>query len=797
MHVQNKIKPGVHKPVLPAAHLSWNGNERNRRLLLLVGAAILLVLVLIADGESLSWSSIADSERLSLTVWYTVSILIALLFFGVGAIVWLYGRQRRVAVLLFGFCYMMTLVFGTLIGVNSGDKLLNAVTNSCCALAVPFLTTLLLSFPNDIFARSAAHGKLYRFLQCYLILNVLLSLFSVICSVDTYALRHVQPAWTTLLAVVYYGVSIVGIVLIVFYSSRRITSIRTQQQFRLLLNGILLSLAPIFVLTLLPMLLHLPFVVNGEQSMLFLICFPLTFGYAILRYQILILDTYIRRYIDWMTTTILLSIVIYIVITSCDFIFGSSSALFIIAVTLFLPLPALWVVSQSRKWTERFFFSEMVHYRRVVEALPLKENDFHLVQVTQALSAAACNTFAAPAACVFVLDKAQQRYSLFPPLSEQEIREQEHNLLCALASTLPVMRSSTTFAIDAQLPMLAALQTSSRPLSLQELLSSDGQEASGIARYIVIDEAPSKGRNLLFVPLRVRETMVAMLLLDERGNHEPYAGPDFEGISLLLTRFLPLFETAWLIQELQMTNEQFQSANERLSELDMLKNQFITSTSHELRTPLTAVAGYIDLLLEHADSLPHAQCNEFLRKAAVACEELVQQVKVISDAGRLQFELRRVTPSPCSLNEILAQAIEIMGVEALHQQRSILLDLSAPITVFASAHHVREVLLNLLSNAFKYSPPGTPVLIRVMPRKGDVVISVHDGGLGVPPEAQGNLFEQFVRLERDMNSPVRGAGLGLAICKQLVEAMGGRIWVSSSGIAGEGSTFSFTLLYPP
>lgn len=120
-----------------------------------------------------------------------------------------------------------------------------------------------------------------------------------------------------------------------------------------------------------------------------------------------------------------------------------------------------------------------------------------------------------------------------------------------------------------------------------------------------------------------------------------------------------------------MTNEQLQSANERLSELDLLKNQFIMSTSHELRTPLTAVAGYIDLLLEHADSLSPAQHSEFLRKAGVACEELVQQVKVISDAGRLQFEIKRVTLGPCSLNEILEQAIEIMGVEALHQQRSI------------------------------------------------------------------------------------------------------------------------------
>ncbi len=433
MHIQNKIKPGVH-----TIHFSWTGFERNRRLLLLVCAAILLVLVLIADSQNFSWSSIALSSRLSLTIWYALSVLIALLFFCIGAIVWLYGRQRRVAALLFGFCYMMTLMFSTLIGVNSGDNFLNAVGSSCSALAVPFLTALLLSFPNDTLAHSTSQRTLHRFLQCYLTLNVLLSLFAVICSVDKYALRHALPVWSTLLGIVYYGVSIIGIILIVFFSSRHITTIRTQQQFRLLLNGILLSLAPIFVLTLLPLLLHLPFVVSGEQSMLFLICFPLTFGYAILRYQILVLDTYIRRYIDWMTTAILLSIVIYIVITTCSFIFGSSSALFIIAVTLFLPLPALWIVSRGRKWTERFFFSEMVYYRHLVESLPLQVQNLHLSQVAQALTAASCDTFAAPAACIFVLDKTQQRYTLFPPLSEQEIREQDRNLLLRSLQLFPL-----------------------------------------------------------------------------------------------------------------------------------------------------------------------------------------------------------------------------------------------------------------------------------------------------------------------------------------------------------------------
>jgi len=106
---------------------------------------------------------------------------------------------------------------------------------------------------------------------------------------------------------------------------------------------------------------------------------------------------------------------------------------------------------------------------------------------------------------------------------------------------------------------------------------------------------------------------------------------------------------------------------------------------------------------------------------------------------------------------------------------------------------LRQVLLNLVSNALKYSSVGSPIAITADIQNEDVMLHVRDFGLGVPTEVQQHLFERFMRLARDMNSPTRGAGLGLYISKQLIEAMGGRIWVESTGIPGEGSTFSFTL----
>jgi signal transduction histidine kinase len=124
----------------------------------------------------------------------------------------------------------------------------------------------------------------------------------------------------------------------------------------------------------------------------------------------------------------------------------------------------------------------------------------------------------------------------------------------------------------------------------------------------------------------------------------------------------------------------------------------------------------------------------------------------------------------------------------------------AELSLWADAQYTRQVLRNLLSNAFKYSPTHTTVVLSVSLCEGEDAgssrmtrLCVKDEGTGIPPDEAPLLFEHFVRLPRDLAGPVQGTGLGLSISKQLVEAMGGRIWIESAGVAGQGSRFCFTL----
>ncbi|HEV7236383.1 MAG TPA: HAMP domain-containing sensor histidine kinase, partial [Ktedonobacteraceae bacterium] len=270
-------------------------------------------------------------------------------------------------------------------------------------------------------------------------------------------------------------------------------------------------------------------------------------------------------------------------------------------------------------------------------------------------------------------------------------------------------------------------------------------------------------------------------------------GPDFEVISLILERFAPLLETARLYQQAHRHALVLRDAYERLKELDMLKDQFIMTASHELRTPLTAVQGYIELLSNYNERLNVTERANFIAKAQRGCDELALMVSNIMDSSRVEVDIQEVNLTAVPLAASVAHVLEIMEGLTRRENRCITLDVSEDIVVVADELRLRQIILNLVGNALKYSAAGSPLEISADSVDEMTTLRIRDYGRGVPPADQNRLFERFVRLERDMNSPVRGAGLGLAISKQLVEAMGGRIWVESSGEEGKGSVFAFSL----
>ena len=252
------------------------------------------------------------------------------------------------------------------------------------------------------------------------------------------------------------------------------------------------------------------------------------------------------------------------------------------------------------------------------------------------------------------------------------------------------------------------------------------------------------------------------------------------------------FINAQLYQDLQ-------TAHQRLQELDQMKDQFMVTASHELRTPLTAVQGYIELLAQFDDQLPWEQRRDFLQKARRGCEELAVMLGNVMDASRLEVEagIRPAFLKRISVQDTIESALVLIEPQITQEQREVYLHMQPHLSVLADPARLRQVIMNISVNALKYSLPQTPIAFRVQAMKDEkercVVISISDKGKGIAPQNQAQLFQRFVRLESDINSPVRGSGLGLYISRRLIEAMGGKIWIESKGIPGEGSTFHIQL----
>src|SRR5438270_8363873 len=237
-------------------------------------------------------------------------------------------------------------------------------------------------------------------------------------------------------------------------------------------------------------------------------------------------------------------------------------------------------------------------------------------------------------------------------------------------------------------------------------------------------------------------------------------------------------------------------ASERQRQANELQEQFLLHVSHELRTPLMALGSFFELLKRYFDKLNPVERTQLLTRALANYEELVSPVNGVLDAIRVTgaSPLARCEGVPVRrvVQEVLAH-LDPRDVQAY----TIRLQVGEQVLVWADPQSLYHVLQNLLSNVFKYVPTQTIINIEAAQPApfSPVCLSVQDAGPGIPPEELPLLFEKFVRLKRDLGGPTRGTGLGLYICKRLVEAMGGRIWVESSGRIGEGSRFCMTL--PP
>jgi signal transduction histidine kinase len=254
----------------------------------------------------------------------------------------------------------------------------------------------------------------------------------------------------------------------------------------------------------------------------------------------------------------------------------------------------------------------------------------------------------------------------------------------------------------------------------------------------------------------------------------------------------------------QAAEQQLERAFQQQQELLQQKNSFLKHIHHELRSPLTVIYGSLQVLTNNQDS-EQKDFSPFqkmcLQQAMEGCEDLMHLVHQVLEAITTSHPLPVPVSQAMSLVQIAKDLFE-HGDPRIAYQCQLDLDSSAQVMVWVDQLFLKQILWNIFLNICIYCAPQTIIHLSVIPVEGQSVVAedvlwwcvrVRDCGPGIPPEEIKNLFSPFVRLQRDVAMSTPGSGLGLYISKQLVEAMGGRIWIESSGRQGEGSCFCFTL----
>ncbi len=285
-------------------------------------------------------------------------------------------------------------------------------------------------------------------------------------------------------------------------------------------------------------------------------------------------------------------------------------------------------------------------------------------------------------------------------------------------------------------------------------------------------------RDYLGLPLLVGGRTVGSLVFGRFG------GPSYPPEHIRLAEFV-----AWHVGQL-LENRRLSrrvASLEAQRELARMQDEFISTISHELRTPLGFIKGYVTTLMRDDAEWDQEKRAEFLQIIDDEADRLTELIDNLLDSSRLETGILSMTIEPTKIAPVVRDSIN--RIQGVHKEMKITSELNPDLPIVAiDSTRIAQVLYNMLSNANKYAP-SSDVVIRCQPQEDMILVEVKDHGPGIPPEHLAHLFERFYRVPS--NSSARGTGLGLYICRKIIEAHGGEIGVMSE--LGEGTRFHFTI----
>jgi signal transduction histidine kinase len=228
----------------------------------------------------------------------------------------------------------------------------------------------------------------------------------------------------------------------------------------------------------------------------------------------------------------------------------------------------------------------------------------------------------------------------------------------------------------------------------------------------------------------------------------------------------------------------------QLRELDRLKSSFLANMSHELRTPLNSILGFADVMIEELDGPLTENMTNDLGLIQKNGQHLLHLINDVLDMAKIEAGRMNLTPERFHVHDLFEEVTSITSTLASEKNLALFIDedSDSAVELFADRTRLRQVLINLVNNAIKFTEKGK-ISLRTSQQEKLISICVKDTGVGIPPDKLEDIFQEFTQVDNSTTRKAGGTGLGLPISRKLVEMHGGRLWAESTGIPGEGSSF--------
>ena len=628
-------------------------------------------------------------------------------------------------------------------------------------LSYIFGTVFFLMFMNNFPYASVKKMNLLK----YLLYAFIIGSSSFAAYVNYITLRDINTPMLEIFQIVWRACEMIlltGLIagtLLLIYKYRRIKDTPGRRKIEWIFWGMAIGVGPFIIFWLIPNIFELKYILSEELTHVFLIIVPVTFTIAVVRYQLLDIEIIIKRsLIYFILITILLFLYFELIYFSSNFftkVLGYESKDFYIIAAILIALLLNPLRLRIKRFVDRVFYREKYAFDKAVQKIS-------------------------------ALTKECRTYDELGSILLKEINELIPVRSIALVSrtlTGDRMRVLAQNNFDMLKKNIRAFRIKNLNIDVDLPFALEQKVESGFKFSNMLDRVLNRWQIALIIPLSAdKNEAIGALLLGDKLSGAKYSGSDYELLNTIASSAALIIRRIELQEKLIIEEVELEKAKE----INELKSYFVASVSHDLKTPLSSIKIFSELLQN--ENITKEKSREYISIIGGETERLKRMIENVLDYSKMEKGLKQFNFKKIDLNDSAEEVLKRMNYELRMKKFTVDKSLSTePLFINGDPEAINSVLENLISNSIKYSEKEKHIAIVTKQINGDAEIIIEDSGKGISKKNLSHIFDPFFREDDVESSNIKGAGFGLSIVKNIVNAHHADIEVQSC--EGEGSTF--------